>query len=158
MTTEHLSQIQRMVEQLLSLMEVEAQVTVETDQSLVLTVAMDGEDLGVLIGYHGETLAALQSIISLMVNHDIEEGGPVERFKVLVNVGDYRERQRESLEALARRSAERVRFSKKSLTLPPMSSYDRRIVHMALEHEVDIISESEGEGRERRLLVKPRDN
>jgi spoIIIJ-associated protein len=113
--------------------------------------------LGILIGYHGETLSALQTIMGLMINRDVASDEDGERYKVLVNIGDYRERQRESLEALARRTAERVRFTRKPMQLPAMSSYDRRIVHLALEHEQDIVSESEGEGRDRRLVVRLRD-
>ena len=134
-------------------MEVEAAATLEVDESQIVRVQIDGEELGVLIGYHGETLSALQTVIGLIINRE-NEVNDQDRYKVVVNVGDYRQRQKDSLEALARRSAERVRFSKKPLTLSPMSSYDRRIVHLALEHESDITSESIGEGRERRLIVK----
>lgn len=152
-----LSTLQQSIEQLLQLMEVDAQATLEVDESQIVKVQIDGENLGALIGYHGETLAALQTIVGLMINRNAgsEES---ERYKVVVNIGDYRQRQKESLEALARRSAERVRFSKKPLTLAPMSSYDRRIVHLALERELDVMSESVGEGRERRLVVKPRED
>lgn len=157
MNTQDLSAIQQTIEKLLSLMEVEARATIELDESNILKVQIDGEELGVLIGYHGETLSALQTIVGLIINRDMAESDE-DRYKVVVNVGDYRQRQKESLEALARRSAERVRFTKKPLTLSPMSSYDRRIVHLALEREVDVVSESIGEGRDRRLVVKPRED
>ncbi len=157
MNAQDLSTIQQTIEKLLQLMEIEARVTIELDESTIVKVQIDGEELGVLIGYHGETLSALQTVVGLIINRDIadtDEG----RYKVVVNVGDYRQRQKESLEALARRSAERVRFTKKPLTLAPMSSYDRRIVHLALERETDVVSESIGEGRDRRLVVKLRED
>jgi spoIIIJ-associated protein len=154
MNSQQLNQVQDMVEELLSLMQVEAHVSLELDETQVLHVQVDGEELGMLIGHHGETLVALQTILSLIVNRDQPDG---ERYKVLVNIGNYRQRQEESLQALARRSAERVRFTKKPLLLPFMSAYDRRIVHMALQQEPDVVGESEGEGRERRLVVKLRD-
>jgi spoIIIJ-associated protein len=155
MNAQDLSSIQQAIEKLIQLMEIEAKVTIELDESNIVKVQIDGDDLGALIGYHGETLSALQTVIGLMINRDLAESEE-SRYKVVVNVGDYRQRQKESLEALARRSAERVRFTKKPLTLSPMSSYDRRIVHLALEREPDVVSESTGEGRERRLIVKLR--
>lgn len=157
MTSQQLNLAQEMVEQLLSLLEVEGHVSLEVDESQVVRVQIDGEELGVLIGHHGETLLALQSILSLMINREGRDNGETERYRVVVNVGNYRERQEESLQALARRSAERVRFTKKPLTLPVMSAYDRRIVHMALQQEGDVVGESEGEGRDRRLVVRLKD-
>jgi spoIIIJ-associated protein len=156
MNSQQLNQVQEMVEELLQLMEVEAHVSLELDESQVIHVQIDGEDLGALIGHHGETLVALQTVLSLVINRESRDKDDNDRYKVLVNVGNYRERQEESLQALARRSAERVRFSHKPLPLPFMSAYDRRIVHMALQQEPDVIGESEGEGRERRLVVKLR--
>lgn len=156
MDYKELSSIQQTIETLLTLMEVEAEVTLEVDDSRIVKVQIDGDNLGILIGHHGETLSALQTVVGLIINRDIESESE-DRYKVVVNVGDYRQRQKESLEAMARRSAERVRFSKEPLTLPAMSSYDRRIVHLALERETDIVSESVGEGRDRRLVVKPRE-
>jgi spoIIIJ-associated protein len=156
MDAQQLATAQEMVEQLLQLMEVEGHVSLEADGSQVVQVQIDGAELGILIGYHGETLAALQSLLSLMINRSVGSDDE-SRYKVLVNVGDYRERQEESLQALARRSAERVRFTKKPLPLPYLSAYDRRIVHMALQQEPDVVGESEGEGRDRRLVVKLKD-
>ncbi len=155
MDSQQLTRVQEMVEQLLSLLEIEAHVSLELDESQVVHVQIDGEDLGALIGHHGETLVALQTILSLMIN--TPQGDDAERYKVLVNVGNYRQRQEESLQALARRSAERVRFTRKPLPLPFMSAYDRRIVHMALQQEPDVVGESEGDGRDRRLVVKLRE-
>ncbi len=156
MTSQQLQQTQKTIEKIISLMGVEATVSLEVDDNNVLNIQIDGQELGLIIGYHGETLSALQTIVGLIVNKDQAEDDK-DRYKIIVNVGDYRQRQKESLEALARRTAERVRFTKKSLTLPPMSSYDRRIVHLVLEHEPDLESYSEGEGRQRRLIVKLKD-
>lgn len=158
MNSKQLTKVQETVEELLQLMEVEAHVALELDESQVIHVQIDGEDLGSLIGHHGETLLALQTILSLMINRDEAHAeGDEGRYKVLVNIGNYRQRQEESLQALARRSAERVRFSKQPLALPAMSAYDRRIVHMALQQEPDVVGESEGEGRDRRLVVRLKD-
>lgn len=156
MTTQQLQDIQKTIEQIITLMGVEATASLEVDETNVLNIQINGQELGLIIGYHGETLSALQTIIGLIVNKDQPDQDD-KRYKIVVNVGDYRQRQKESLEALARRTAERVRFTKKAITLPPMSSYDRRIVHLALEHETDLVSYSEGEGRSRRLVVGLKD-
>jgi spoIIIJ-associated protein len=158
MNSQQLAKVQDTVEEILRLMEVEAHVSLELGESQVIQVQIDGAELGALIGHHGETLVALQTILSLIINRqDPAEGDDDARYKVLVDVGNYRQRQEESLQALARRSAERVRFTKKPLPLPVMSAYDRRIVHMALQQEPDVVGESEGEGRDRRLVVRLRD-
>lgn len=159
MNSQQLSKVQEMVEELLGLLEVEAHVSLELDESQVIHVQVDGEELGALIGHHGETLLALQTILSLMVNRQgngTDES--TDRYRILVNIGNYRQRQEESLQALARRSAERVRFTKQALPLPIMSAYDRRVVHMALQQEPDVVGESEGEGRERHLVVRLRED
>ena len=96
MNAKDLSSIQQAVEKLLQLMEIEAQATIELDESNIVKVQIDGEELGVLIGYHGETLSALQTVIGLMINRDTA-GDDDNRYKVVVNVGDYRQRQKESL-------------------------------------------------------------
>lgn len=156
MTSQDLSVIQQTIEHILELMEVQTAVSIEVDDQNVVSIQIDGDDLGTVIGYHGETLSALQTIIGLIINKDygVESES---RYKIIVNVGDYRQRQKEALEALARRTAERVRFTKKPITLPPMSSYDRRIVHLFLESDPELATYSEGEGRSRRLIVKLKD-
>lgn len=157
MNSQQLAQNQDFVEELLRLLNVEGHVSLELDDSQVVHIQIDGEDLGALIGHHGETLSSLQAILSLILNRQASEQGAEDRYRVLVNIGNYRQRQEESLQALARRSAERARFTKKPITLPVLSAYDRRIVHMTLQQEPDVVGESEGEGRDRRLVVRLRD-
>ncbi len=76
--------------------------------------------------------------------------------KVMVNVGDYRQRREEQLKKLAMTLAMKVKFSGEAQTVPNLSPAERRIVHIALTDHPDVCSESEGEGRDRQLVIKPK--
>ena len=154
MDTQTITDIQKLTEDLLSHLEIAALPVVEVDESEVIKINIAPEvlddSLGMLIGFRGETLKSLQAILALMVNRDREEW-----FRIMVDVDGYRVRQEENLRALARRSAEKALFLKDSVELPPMSAYDRRIVHLQIAEIKGAMSESRGEGWERRVVVKP---
>ena len=113
-------------------------------------VDINGEDLGALIGYHGETLSSLQLFLNLLAHRKIGEWR-----RVLVDIGGYRKEREQTLFGLARRTADRVRFLQTPVTLTPMQAFERRLVHMALGEEEGVETVSEGEGWERRVVVKP---
>jgi spoIIIJ-associated protein len=140
-------------------MGISARVTVRDRRLLYLspddppTTALDvqGSNLGVLIGRKGETLAALQYVVNLMVNKDIGQWT-----RVLVDVGGYRRRREESLEGLAQRIAYRVAQSHRAVTLEPMPPNERRVIHMVLRDNPDVVTESSGEGEARKVTILPR--
>lgn len=154
MDTQIITDIQRMTEDLLSYLEVAAEPMVEMDESEVIKINIAPENpeegLGVLIGYHGETLKSLQAILALMINKEKEEW-----FRIAVDVDGYRMRHEENLRALARRTAEKVLFLKEPVELSSMSAYDRRLIHLQIAEINGVMSESTGEGWERRVIVKP---
>ena len=114
-------------------------------------VDIDSEaDSGVLIGYHGEHLNALQQLLTLMC---YKEAGEWQR--ILVDVEGYRFSQQEKIEDMALMAAKRVRFLQDPVALSPMSSYERRLVHMVLAEEPGVVTESDGEGRYRRVVIYP---
>ncbi len=144
--------------QLLELMEIECEVTLRAPEtpgdglgraSAVLDV--DGDDLGLLIGRRGSTLAAVQYIVNVMVNRKM--GG-----RVLVNIDaeHYKRRREETLLGLARRMADRVRQTSRSVTLEPMPAAERRIVHLALAEDDLVTTGSVGEGETRKVVIYPR--
>jgi len=144
--------------QLLELMEIDCEVTLRAPEtpgdglgraSAVLDV--DGDDLGLLIGRRGSTLAALQYMVNVMVNRKM--GG-----QVLVNVDaeHYKRRREETLRGLARRMADRVRQTSRSVTLEPMPPAERRIVHLALAENGQVTTGSVGEGETRKVVIYPR--
>ena len=118
-------------------------------ESVVLNIV--GDDLGILIGRHGETLSSLQYIVNLMLGHLGHSGSPV-----MVDAGGYRERRYESLRALALRLAERVRATGRPVEMRPMPARERRVVHLALADSQGVTTESVGEGDERAVSIIPR--
>lgn len=110
-----------------------------------------GDDLGILIGRRGETLASLQFLTNLILSRQMR------RFvRVGVDVESYRLRREESLRGLALRMAERVRATHQPVTLEAMPPYERRIVHLALASDPDVMTQSTGEEGDRRVVIMPR--
>lgn len=116
-----------------------------TENSAVID--LDGEGLGVIIGYRGETLDALQYLTSLAANNG---GG---NFKVKLNIGDYREKREQTLVSLAQRISEQVKTTGKSRRLEPMNPYERRIIHTTVQEIEGVVSVSFGEGTSRRVVI-----
>ena len=124
----------------------------EGDEPLVLNIRGADERsasaLSVLIGRRGETLAALQLLLHLVISRQADT-----RDRVIVDVEGYRQRREENLRSMAQRIAEQVRSSGRAVMLEAMPPNERRIVHMALADYEDISTESEGEGDQRRVVV-----
>ena len=139
-------------EELLKLLLLEVKVEVGEDkENKAISVAIETEEPGILIGYHGETLSSLQLMLGIMVSKKINEW-----VRVVVNVGDYREKREEVLKRMALSAAQKAKFSQEPVTLPPLSGNERRIIHLVLTDNPDVTTESEGEGDERRVVVKPK--
>ena len=115
-----------------------------------LRVEIYGGDPGKVIGRAGRTLAALEYITNAVINRD--EGS---RVRVSIDVGGYKRRRDERLRGEARKAAGRVRKTGRPVELEAMSAAERRVVHMALADDPDIVSESSGEGKNRHVVVKP---
>lgn len=156
--------VKETLEELLQKLDVKAEVKVEEKEG-VFEVQMETEDTGVLIGYHGETLASLQLILSLMIYKARQrlssgEGAPASKktedswLKILVNIGDWRQRREETLKQMALSAAEKVVSSGEAMALTELSSFERRTVHLALADHPQVTTESEGEGSDRRLIIK----
>ncbi len=107
-----------------------------------------GNDLGVLIGKHGQTLDALQYLVNLAANRD-----SLERVRVLLDVEDYRKRRADTLTQLALRLADKVKRRGEKVILEPMSSHERKIIHMALQNDQRIATFSEGEDPFRKVVI-----
>jgi spoIIIJ-associated protein len=123
----------------------------ESEEGPEYLVSIQGEDLGILIGYHGETLNALQLLLSLMVAEKLGEW-----VRIVLDAGGWREARAEVLRSMAAQAAERALASSEEVALPVMSSSDRRVVHLALAGNANVITESSGEEGYRRVVVKPK--
>jgi spoIIIJ-associated protein len=111
---------------------------------------IEGEDLGLLIGRRGSTIAALQYIVNVMITR--RQGN---RVLVTVDAEHYHRRREDTLRALARRMADRVHNSRRSLTLEPMPAAERRIIHLELSDDDDVETGSVGMGDERKIVIRP---
>lgn len=108
-----------------------------------------GEDLGILIGKHGQTLDALQYLTNLAVNRDMLDN----KVRINLDVENYRKRREETLYRLAMRLADRVRRSGEKIVLEPMSRHERKIIHTALQDDHRVFTYSDGEEPYRKVVV-----
>lgn len=111
-------------------------------------VELSGDDIKFLIGRRGETLNALQLLVNLAVNKRLGE-----KVRILLDAEGYRERREEALRKLARRIADRVRRTKKDITLEPMPPQERRIIHLELQNKKGIFTISQGREPYRRIAI-----
>lgn len=111
----------------------------------------DDEDIGLLIGRHGQTLEALQEVARVVVGQRLGT-----RCRVVVDVEDYKRRQRSRLEARAREVAKRVARTGRDEELEPMNAFERKVVHDAVSQVSGVESASRGEDPERRVVIRPR--
>ncbi|HEX6484924.1 MAG TPA: RNA-binding cell elongation regulator Jag/EloR [Ktedonobacteraceae bacterium] len=136
------------LQNILQYLNIRANVQVRSTNPLTLNIQGINENLGLLIGRRGETLAALQLLVSLIVGHRTKH-----RMRIIVDAENYRERREANLRSLAMRVAQQVRNYRRSIALEAMPPHERRIVHIALSDSKDISTESIGEGDARRVVI-----
>jgi spoIIIJ-associated protein len=128
---------------------VHCRVDVEEDEKSVTAICI-GQELGVLIGRHGQTIDAIQYLATAILARD---QGDV-RKSVIVDAAGYRERRRVTLEAMALRAADRARGGER-VELEPMSAIERKVVHVRLQDEPGVVTSSEGAEPSRYVVVHP---
>lgn len=128
-------------------MTVEISTTFDTAEG-ELQVMMSGADMGILIGKRGQTLDSLQYLVSLVVNKETEG-----YLRVKLDTENYRERRKETLETLAKNISYKVKRTKRPVSLEPMSPYERRIIHSALQNDKYVVTRSEGEDPYRHVVI-----
>lgn len=129
-------------------MGVKAEIRVKEEDNTV-KFTLTGPDMGILIGYRGETLDSLQYLVSLVLN----KGHETEYKRVILDTENYRLKREETLKRLARRIAEKVKTTEKQVKLEPMNPYERRIIHSALQNDPYVETYSEGDEPYRRVVV-----
>lgn len=145
--------VQEFLDKVFAAMEMKVQVTVTArPQDREITVDLEGEDMGVLIGKRGQTLDSLQYLTSLVANKKSEE-----YIRVKVDTENYRERRRATLENLAKNISHKVKRTRKPVSLEPMNPYERRVIHSALQNDKFVCTHSEGEEPYRRVVVTLRE-
>ena len=134
---------------ILALMGIEAQVTVE-DTPEAISLTLQGADEGLLIGKRGQTLDALQYVVNKILSKQGRE-----KKQVIVDTEDYRKKREEALVSLAEKVSQKVRKTKKPVTLGNMTARERRIIHLTLQNDDTVVTKSRGEGHNRKIIVRP---
>lgn len=117
----------------------------------LISINLQTEDTGMVIGYHGETLESIQLILSLILAKALGE------FKrVSVEVGDYKKNRTEWLERIALDAKDRALSTNSEVYLSDLKSWERRVVHLLLQDDKEVTSQSSGEGKDRVLVIRPR--
>ena len=154
MDKKEIKTIQEVTEKLLKLLDVDGDFEIlESKESKEesVEIVLNTKDTGVVIGYHGDTLEGLQLVLSLCVARNLG------RFvRISIDVGDYKKNRTEFLKTLAQETKERALAEGKEIAVPELKSWERRIVHLLLEKDEGVVSESQGEGRDRVLIVRPK--
>jgi spoIIIJ-associated protein len=139
----------RILEGLLVRMAIPSPVTVEeTDEAITLNIQGDGS--GLLIGKRGQNLDAIQYILNKAVHHT-----PNGHKMITIDTEAYRKRREESLVALAVRLGEKVKKTQKAVTVGHMNAHDRRVIHMAMQNDETLTTKSRGEGEYRKIVILP---
>lgn len=148
--------IKGITEKLLKLVDVDGDFEIletknDKGEGESVEIVLNTKDTGVVIGYHGDTLEGLQLVLSLCVARKLG------RFvRTSIDVGDYKKNRTEWLKTLALETKERVLSEGKELAIPELKSWERRVVHLLLEGDEEVVSGSQGEGRDRVLVVSPK--
>ncbi len=139
----------RILEGILQRMNLDCPLTVEeTADTILLNIKGDGS--GLLIGKRGQNLDAIQYIVNKSVSKNTNN-----RKMIVVDTESYRKKREESLIALAAKLAEKVKKSKKALTVGHMNAHDRRVIHLALQNDESLTTKSRGEGEFRKIVIMP---
>ena len=130
-------------------MDIEANIKIDYNQeNSTMDIDVEGPDMGILIGKRGQTLDALQYLISLFVNKKSES-----YIRVKLDTENYRSRRKDTLENLAKNIAFKVKRTRRSFTLEPMNPYERRIIHSTLQNDKYLATRSEGEEPYRKVVI-----
>jgi len=148
----NLKELEKITKELFTLMKVSPEVEiVEDKENDLFSVNLKSEDeKGLLIGKKGETISAIQMVLGMILKNRTGEWK-----RIQVNIGEWREKQEEYLKLLALKSAQRAKETGEPQKLYNLNSTQRRIIHMEVAEVQGVVSESEGEGSERCLIIKP---
>jgi len=137
------------IKDLLEKMNIEAKIYLIEENDLKVVIEIESPDSALIIGKKGQTLEAIQTIANVILNKNASNWT-----KIVIDIEDYRNRKERNLKNLANKIAAQVRNSKKSVILEPMNPFERRIIHMALQDDKEVETESLGEGLLKKIKVK----
>ena len=131
-------------------MNLDAEIIVEEKEEGNYVFNIQGDDMGILIGKRGQTLDSFQYLANIVANKNKNN-----HIHITLDTENYRERRKETLETLAKNLAKKVKMTKKRIVLEPMTPYERRIIHFALQNDKHIKTHSEGEEPYRKVIISP---
>lgn len=117
-----------------------------------INIFLVGENVSKFIGWHGETLDAIQTLLNIYVNKGKEKYA-----RIVIDAGHYREERRKVLERKAKINARRAYELRREVPLEPMNSYERKIIHTCLQNSDEVTTRSEGAGKDRHVIIVPKD-
>ncbi len=143
--------VKNFLSRILSYMKIKGDCMAKKEGSCLYVEIVDisSSDTGIVIGKRGNTLDAIQYLLSLVINKDRKD-----YIKVIVDVKGYRKRREDTLIKLANKMAQKAKYSNRPVKLEPMNPYERRIIHSALQHVDGIDTHSEGEDPYRRVVIQ----
>ena len=146
---DYIEEARNFLANMLKKMNIDAEINIKEEND-TLHINLSGKNVGLLIGYRGETLDSIQYLVSLVVNkiHDYPHK------RVIVDTENYRSKREETLKGVSIKTANRVIKTKKSFKLEPMNPYERRIIHSALQANEFVVTHSEGEEPFRRVVIE----
>ncbi|EPY2272609.1 RNA-binding cell elongation regulator Jag/EloR [Clostridium sporogenes] len=144
-------EVRDFLESILKSMNVEANINIKEKKD-VIKIDLSGSDMGIIIGYRGETLDSLQYLVSLVINKDQS----CDYKRVILDTENYRDKREETLKKLARRLGHKVRETGRPVKLEPMNPYERRIIHSELQNNNYVETYSEGEEPFRKVVINLR--
>ena len=145
--------VKEFLDKVFAAMDMKVRITItSSSKEHEISVELEGDDMGVLIGKRGQTLDSLQYLASLVANKSSED-----YIRVKVDTENYRERRRATLENLAKNISHKVKRTRKPVSLEPMNPYERRIIHSALQNDKFVCTHSEGEEPYRKVVVTLRE-
>jgi len=151
MDKKELKQIEKKTKEFLKSLSITSPFNIhEIDEGVEITVETEDEN-GILIGYHGETLEAIQLLLSLIIAKSLGKF-----VRVSVEVGEYKKNRMEYLQTIVREAKDKALTEKTGVSLPNLKSWERRFVHMIVQEDGEVVSESSGVGRDRVLTIYPK--
>jgi spoIIIJ-associated protein len=143
------SEAREVLETLIKYLGVAAEIHITSEiEGQPVTLNIEGDDLGALIGRHGQALLSLQYILRIIIAEKLKAWIPIN-----VDVAGYKKRRYESLHRLALRLADQVKANRRSINLEPMPADERRVIHLALADHPDVATQSTGVGEERKVVI-----
>lgn len=141
----------RALQEILDLMGFVTTITIHQDTEDGISLEIKGDDISRIIGREGQTIDAIQYLVSIIANKDEEQ-----KRRVYVDADGYRKKQEKRVERIAKETAEEVNISGKEIELPPMTARERRIVHITIKGMDNLTSHSIGDRNDRRVVVSPK--